>query len=437
MADTPSSATKTLSVSSSQKDDYDVQSHGSHYDEHTSTSLILNKQSSSSSVSESKMQRWLQIYEKFLLQNAGRISSIESTIRSFSYLITGQVHDVEIASETVFSTLQILGLYHDKIIAKTSKSLLEADATYRPSIHNRYANHYIKKNKAYRRIVIFLTLLRCTELLWEMIVRRRKSERGRWLAVIAIEFMKAAARIGLLASTRGRPLITPPVPEREIDPNRIKCDEHGNIRLVPIGQDPNAVDLSHLLQPADSEESPDGTWRMPRRGLGLPRNPIKVSVDDYLAERVLAIEDVRGPEYLMHQLNLKGIAAESLYIARPVVYALLAYHYRNRKRNWTPWIVGILLEYGARKLEFQSYRETLPGGVRSLTKLEDQEHKSRATAFGWWLLRGAMYESVTRPILAGLGNNLGRIPLGGQLFTAVVGDYLYLFDNYHFPSSSL
>jgi peroxin-16 len=383
------------------------------------------------------MQQWLQVYERFLLQNAGRISSIESTIRSFSYLITGQVHDVEIASETVFSTLQILGLYHDNVIAKASKSLLDTDATYRPSIHNRYANYYIKKNKAYRRIVIFLTLLRCTELLWEMVARRRKSERGRWLAVIAIEFMKAAARVGLLASTRARPLITPPVPEREIDPNRIQCDENGNITLLPVGHDPNAVDLSHLLPSVDDENAADSAWRMPRRGLDLPCNPVKGSVDDYLAERVLAIEDVRGPEYLMHQLSLKGIAAEALYIARPVVYALLAYHYRNRKRNWTPWVVGVLLEYSARKLEFLSYKETLPGGMRSLTKLEDQEHKSRATAFGWWLLRGAMYESVTRPVLAGMGNKLGRIPLGGQLFTAVVEDYLYLFDNYHFPSSSL
>lgn len=436
MADTPSSATKTLSVSSSQKDEDDAQSRGSR-SEYIPTSLTLSTQPTPPRAPGSKMQQWLQVYEKFLLQNAGRISSIESTIRSFSYLITGQVHDVEIASETVFSTLQILGLYHDNIIAKASKNLLETDATYRPSIHNRYANHYIKKNKAYRRIVIFLTLLRCTELLWEMVARRKKSERGRWLAVIAIEFMKATARIGLLASTRARPLITPPVPEREIDPNRIQCDENGNITLLPVGHDPNAVDLSHLLPPVDDENAADSAWRMPRRGLDLPCNPVKGSVDDYLAERVLAIEDVREPEYLMHQLNLKGIAAETLYIARPVVYALLAYHYRNRKRNWTPWVVGVLLEYSARKLTFLSYKETLPGGVRSLTKLEDQEHKGRATAFGWWLLRGAMYESVTRPVLAGMGNKLGRIPLGGQLFTAVMEDYLYLFDNYYFPSSSL
>lgn len=389
-----------------------------------------------------KGNSWINTYETFLLQNAGRISSIESTIRSFSYLVTGQVQEVEIASETIYSTLQILGLYHDKIIAKASKSLLDTDPLYRPSTHNRYTGHYMRSNKSYRRIVLFLTLIRCTELLWEMIARRKFKERGRWMAIIILEILKASCRLGLLVSTKARPLISPPVPEREIDPNRISCDEDGNLSLIPVSQDPNSMhgSMSQELQqelPLVNEDASANTWKMPRRGMGLPKNPMQNSVDQFLAQKVLAAEDVRAPEYLLHQLSTKGLAAETLHILRPLVYALLAYYYRRNKRNWTPWIAGILLEYGSRKLAFKAYKESLPGGFRSLTKLEDEEQKNRAMSFGWWMLRGAMYENWTRPALESVLHKVSLVPLGGQLFGAIVEDYLYLFDNYYFPSSTL
>lgn len=383
-----------------------------------------------------KEHKWVQAYERFLLQNAGRVSSVESTIRSFSYLITGQVQEVEIASETLYSVLQILGLYHDKIISKATKPLLATDPLYRPNNHNRYTGNYMKTNGAYRKIVLFLTLIRCTELLWEMIARRKFKERGRWLAVIAIEALKASCRIGLLVSSKARPVISPPLPEREIDPNRIVCDDKGVLSLLPVvaGQDPNTLELAQKQEIILAHGA--SSWEMPRSGMGLPRNP-ENSVDQFLAQKVLAAEDVRTPEYLLHQLGKKGIAAESLYILRPVIYAVLAYSYRHNRRNWTPWVAGVLLEYGSRKLAFSSYKQSLPGGFRSFTKLEDEEHKNRAMGFGWWLMRGAMYENCTRPVLSGVLSKVNKVPVAGTLIGAVVEDYMYLFDNYHFPSSTL
>lgn len=378
---------------------------------------------------------WIQAYERFLLQNAGRISSVESTIRSFSYLVTGQVQEVEIASETLYSILQILGLYHDKIISKATKPLLETDPLYRPSNHNRYTGNYMKASRSYRRIVLFLTLIRCTELLWEMIARRKLQERGRWLAILFIELLKASCRIGLLISTKARPLLTPPVPEREIDPNRIVCDQQGNLSLLPVmSGDTSNMDLAEKQEIILAHE--DMSWKMPRSGMGLPRNP-DTSIDQFLAQKVLNAEDVRAPEHLLHQLSHKGLAAEALYILRPLIYAALAYTYRHRKRNWTPWVAGVLIEYSSRKLAFSAYKDALPGGVRSLTKLEDAEQKSRAMGFAWWMMRGAMYENWTRPVLEGVLQKVTKVPMAGTLVGAIVEDYMYLFDNYHFPSSTL
>lgn len=385
---------------------------------------------------KSQGHAWIQAYEKFLLQNAGRISSVESTVRSFSYLVTGQVQEVEIASETLYAVLQILGMYHDKIISKATQPLLEMDPLYRPSNHNRYTTSNLKRNGAYRKIVHFLSLLRCTELLWEMVARSKFRERGRWRAIIIIEFIKAVCRLGLLATTNGRPLVTPPTPEREIDPNRIVCDDKGALSILPVvaGQDPSNMELVQKQEIILAHE--DSAWKMPRSGKGLPRNP-ESGVDQYLAQKVLAAEDVRAPEFLLHQLNKRGLAAEVLYILRPVIYALLAYRYRHQRRNWTPWIAGVLIEYGSRRLALSSYKHSLPGGFRSLTNLEDTELKSRAMGFGWWLMRGAMYENCTRPVLDGILAKVTKVPVAGTLFGAIVEDYMYLFDNYHFPSSTL
>lgn len=398
------------------------------------SSVPLKPSSTSSSTSN-----WISAYEKFLLQNAGRIASFESTVRSFSYLVTGQVQEVEVASETLYSVLQILGMYHDRVIAKATKPLLKMDPGYRPSNHNRYTQSNMKRSKAYRRIVHFLSVLRCTELLWEMVARSRFQERGRWMAILAIEFIKATCRLGLLVSTNRRPLVSPPAPEREVDPNRIVCDDHGSLSLLPPtagspNQDLNSMDLAQKQELILAHE--DSAWRMPRSGKGLPKNP-ESGIDQFLAQKVLAAEDVRAPEHLLHQLSRRGLAAEVLYILRPLVYAALAYRYRHHRRNWTPWLAGLLLEYASRRLSLAAYKSTLPGGFRSLTALEDAELKSRATAFGWWAMRGAMYENWTRPVLGGALAKVSKVPLAGTLFGAIVEDYMYLFDNYHFPASTL
>lgn len=378
-----------------------------------------------------EQQSFAKKYETFLLRNAGKIASFDSTVRSFSYLITGQVHDVEIVTEGVFSTLQIVGLYHDRILNRALKDLVSSEPGYRPNSHNRYTEKWIKISKMYKRLVILLTLIRATELLWEMIGRKAGK---RWKAVISIEAVKAVIRMGLMVCTKGRILLTPPTPESEVDPARIKCDEEGDISLLPQGQNQQQLTQLEELGIETPFNEQDETWTMPRTGTKIPKYPLhNISVDEFLAQRALRADDIRDPEQLLRQLNWKGLVGESLYILRPLLYACLAYKYRKDKRNWTPWIAGISLEYISRTLVMSSYKN-IPGGQRLL---EQEEHGKRATEMGWWALRGAMYENLTRPVIAGVMSKVSKIPLTGPLLNAVVEDYLYLFDQYHFPSSTL
>lgn len=477
-----------------------------------------------------KNQTWSQKYEYLLLSNAGRLANLESSVRNLSYLATGQMQDVELVTETLYSVLQLLSLYHDKIInnaiqklakdngyaakdpetanegkgnpkgAKTS--LLGDPQAIRPSMHNRYTQWAVTRSKIYRYLAIILTLLKNTELVWEMFGKRGFSislfgkqislglsrnstsakespEKSRWRAILYLEGTKALLRLGLLATTQGRTVLGTPIPERDVDPQRIVRDRRGNFKILDedeveeyhrLEQQRELLRLAGELEDSDAED--DGTnkhstsqphsngsrlsswWRMPRRGLGLPQNPNNVDIEAFLSRKVLSVEDVRSPDGLVHRLSKTGLAAEVVYIIRPLVYASLVALYSTRRRqalrstgsgtkdkrfiygSWTPWLVGVAMEFGARQLALKSQQEHLAGGLRSLTKLEADEYKERATNLGWWMLRGAMYENWTRPLLGRVTHKIEKIPLV-NIVALLFDDYLYLFDNYHFTASTL
>lgn len=364
--------------------------------------------------------KWLTKYQQFLLKNSSQISSIESSLRSLSFILPGRFKDVEVASESLYSILQILGLYHDSIIAKATKKLASVDPSYRSSCHNRYTEYQIKHNSLYKYVSLTIQLTRYTEMLWEMIARKKLGESGRWASVLGIESFKAIMRLVLLIKTK-RPLASPPIAEREVDPS--------------------SLEESWLENTDENYQSPDNkksTWKMPRIGQGISTDlPIGNNIDAFLNEKVLTAEDVKSPIELLHKLeSMRGNIAEVAYILRPLIYAALAYSYRKRPRNWTPWIVGIGIEYWSKRELAKSYKEDLAGGFRGLTKLEVDELQKRGMALWWWSLRGSMYQNVTGPLIRTVLDRTSWIP-GIGLFGGVLEDYLYLVDNYHFSCSSL
>ncbi len=54
---------------------------------------------------------------------------------------------------------------------------------------------------------------------------RRRGQKTRWRVVVFIEFAKAVCRILLLRLTNSRPLVNPPLPEREVDPRTMEQPE--------------------------------------------------------------------------------------------------------------------------------------------------------------------------------------------------------------------
>lgn len=226
-------------------------------------------------------------------------------------------------------------------------------------------------------------MIQYTELLWEMMAKR-KGEKARWRVVTVLEVVKAACRLLLLRLTNSRPLLSPPLPERDVDPSTL--EEASSTSSVADGE----------TDSPPSERSDEAHWTMPRTGLSMPSLPDSSDISSYLLSRVLTADDIKPPKALLHRVRGRGELAEVLYILRPVIYAMAMARWCDDKKSWRPWLLGLSIEYGARQLAKKDFQERLAGGLRGLTALEKEKLKKRGWALGWWLMRGAFYENITK-----------------------------------------
>ncbi|KAJ5939846.1 Peroxisome membrane protein Pex16 [Penicillium verrucosum] len=365
--------------------------------------------------------KWLSIYEDFVTKNASSVGQVESALRSLTYIIPGRYRESEIPSECVHSGVQLLSLYHDSLVSRVVDRLPSTVPRPPPTPHSRYTKYWTSRSSLYRQVALALQMLQYTELLWEMAARRR-GQKTRWRVVIFIEFAKAVCRLLLLRLTNSRPLVSPPLPEREVDPRTTEEEEPQS--------DWNGMDTPV------SERSSDLSWTMPRTGLSLPSLPGVNDVSNYLISKVLTADDIKPPKALLHRATGQGQLAEVLYILRPVVYAMAMQKWRGDRRSWRPWLIGFGMEYGCRQLAKRDFRERVAGGLRGLTGLEREELKKRGWSMGWWMMRGAFYENITKSWLHSLTGKMKGKPLL-DLVGSVVEDYEYLWDNFYFSTATL
>lgn len=409
-------------------------------------------------------------YSNYVASNSSGVSTIESSLRSLTYLLPGaRLSDTEIASESVHTFVQLLSIYHDHLLKKRS-SLLALSPTVlkahnlkiqrpKPSLHARYTTFWSTTSSLYTKIATLLKIAQYTELLWEMVARRRGGERMRWRVVITLETFKAICRFLLMKLSGARPLVHSPLPLREDfapvqqeDADQDLSDEELHMAPEADFDVKDALGGAGVLTPPLSDSgkpsslSTSEAFNMPRTGYTLPTLPTPQSVSAYLLDHVLTADDVKPAKQLLHQLTtLGGQAAEIMYIIRPVVYALLmqriarSYGYEGTKwkRHWTPWLVGASIEFLARQLAKRDLASRVPGGARNgLSALERDELKKRGWSLAWWGMRGAFYENVTKRWIHGAANALKGKPIL-DLAGGVMEDYEFLWGSYYFSTSTM
>lgn len=365
----------------------------------------------------------LKKYEKFISTNvclnqiplmplltfhqASSVSQIESALRSFTYIIPNHQ---EIATESrlsslsplpaktfhwyvaVHSAVQLLSLYHDTLLSKLPKLTAQ-------SPHTRYTTYWKNRSTLYRRVSLFLQMVKSTELLWEM-AARRKGEKRRWRVVILLEVLKACCKFLLVHITKSRPVLDPPLPQRELVPaeQAAEDEEYGDTRKAK-------------------------EWTMPRTGQNLPALPSSSEVSKFLLLNTLKSDDVRPAAQLLHRINGSAQLSEYLHILRPVLYAIAM---SRNPRSWRPWVISLVFELAALRLRKDGLR---------VTSLEKEEWKNRSRQLLWYMMRGPFYENFTGEFLRGLTSKMkGKIGL--DLIAGIIDDYEFLWSNYYFSTST-
>ena len=186
----------------------------------------------------------------------------------------------------------------------------------------------------------------------------------------------------------------------------------------------------------------NGEWKMPRTGMRLPALPSTSgiggeSITDFLGKRVISADEIKSAKRLVRTISsVQGQLAEMMWILRPVVYALALQRCQGNKRDWRPWVMGVVMEVAARQLAKKDVKEGVVGGMRGLSGVEREELKRRGWGMAWWGMRGAFYENVTRGWIQGFAGKLKGKPLL-DMVGIIVEDYDYLWDEYYFPTTTL
>ncbi|PWO00401.1 peroxisome membrane protein [Tilletiopsis washingtonensis] len=442
----------------------------------------------------------LRSYDAFLFANASQITAVESSLRSLAFFLPGRFKDAELTAEALSASLNILGLYHDSILYRlvssgsspaSSSSSPGLDSSsparlaYTPSPHARYTTHFADSSPAYNLCARALVLVGYTELLAEMLARRRGGRKRAWDVVVGIEGVKVALRLALLRLTKMRPTIQPPIPEREVDPALLE-DLPASGTASPTQwrgartglsrptlaslKAPPATPASGIAGPTrarlaagsrsgrsaasefDSDSDSDDT---------LVESLTEKDVNDYLLSKTLKPADVRSPTELVRPVSSReGLLAEGIWIARPFAYALALRKYG--RKALLPFFLSLLLELLARTLRQRSLAlasgpRTNPlllalsggnpllglvtaflGGAptnQAVSDVEAAEWKRRGRAFWWYLLRGPAWDGWTKPKLEGLARATENRTLLG-IVGGIVRDHIPLVDEYHFYSAT-
>ncbi|KAF5312260.1 hypothetical protein D9619_003549 [Psilocybe cf. subviscida] len=351
-------------------------------------------------------------YESFLINNVSTISTLESTLRSITWFLPGRFKDAELASESLTTLLNVMSMYHDTLLDRVVK----ANPSYRPlipsSLHSRFTRAWTDKTAVYKWCARVLELIKFTELVVEMALRRKVSEKAKWRAVVLLEVIKASLRLFLLKITK-RPLVSPPIPERDID-----------VTTLPDSSTTSSPEPGpSTLQPSTPDHLRNNTIPFEPHPL-LTSEQADVTAEEFLLPKSLTPSSVKPSLSLLRTLSgPRDWLAECLYILRPLVYVCLLIRDRKREeRTSRALVVALLMEFASRNLR----RNPPPSAT-----LEREEYARRDKDMLWYLLRGSIWETYTRPKLDSLVTRTAHTPILG-LFGSLLKDWIPLIDDYYY-----
>lgn len=119
-----------------------------------------------------------------------------------------------------------MSLYHDTLLAKIAQNGLKYKPLIPTSLHTRYTRAWSDKNPHYKWAARALELIRFTELLVEMALRRKVSSQNKWRAIVSLEILKCVF-------DRRRVMDLPLIYLSGLFFGLSYCESHGDLSLLP------------------------------------------------------------------------------------------------------------------------------------------------------------------------------------------------------------
>ncbi|KAL9125302.1 MAG: hypothetical protein Q9175_008099, partial [Cornicularia normoerica] len=248
--------------------------------------------------------QWLSTYQAFVRHNSSQVSSLESALRSLTYLLPStRFADTPLTSESLQTFLSLLTAYNTHLLASPPFSP-----------QRRYERFWEAKSKIYARCTALLRTIQYTQLLLEMLAKRA-GEKARWRVIVLLEVVKAACRLCMGRISGSRPVIATGVGDERTE-RRVDTQP--------------AEDVVYAEGTQADGATKEGEWTMPRTGMRLPQFPSTSSsstgigggesITDFLTSRVITADEIKSAHRLVRKLHtLPGHLAELVYILRPVL----------------------------------------------------------------------------------------------------------------------
>lgn len=345
------------------------------------------------------------------------VGSIESSLRSLTYILPGRFPHAEIAAEAVFSFVSVLGLYHDNILRSSAVSssshpfLLSSDQPPVSSSFNKFIQH-LHHSRAFPKLHIVVAycdnLAQRLQVLVEMISLEFVGPLMRDRTILSIECFKIIARLFLFFSSGRRMILHSCIPERDYDENN----------------------LSSVSSSSRTATTLYTGRRTQKHIVSIPLDHLTKEEFNFISSKALVssgeLKSFSGIN-LVSRLRGSAILGELIHIIRPLVYLLATFKYRRSKtKSWRPWILSFVLDIISLLLLCRRQDAQPP-----MKTLELSELTRRVGGLSYYLLRNPFYDRFTKLRLQSFcESSKKRMIL--SFVGGVLSDYILLWDKYYF-----
>ena len=329
-------------------------------------------------------------------------------------------HDVIVTKKLELDGVDLLKLKQSTAFNRYTRTLLTSN-----TISGKQSGDYLKTSANegnLKTIAYLLTAVQFSEVFIEMLVQKYYGQEKKWKVILYIELLKFGLKLHLFRRSGWRMLLAQCVPER--DASHALANTSGSL----ISNQSNESLSSSLSESAS----------VLRVGMPSMDNLKPGDVAKYLESKALSSSlDRKNPLNLMTPLSGESLIGELMFIARPLLFALLVRW--KGQTSWKPWFISLAVDLLSRcssrhmisKLIFApSFIATLPRP----TFLEKDERTRRNWLLVYYLLRRPMYDSYTKEALGDLCSVIGRVPVL-SLFTGIIQQYIPLWERIHFYTS--